>query len=136
MKKYFGSFLCSIVVYFFNDYANANSHCIQWRMQGVKVVKLGRQNESNSSCVWLAHTSVFGLYFISVCLMKSNCSLICIFFFGEWIELIDIQFLVQFMIDNGCRCLSQPEMSCPLTLISILFSNCILIVKALSSTSC
>ena len=46
--------------------------------QGVKVGTLGRQNERNSSYVRLAHTSIFGLCFMSVCLMKSNCySLIC-----------------------------------------------------------
>ena len=33
----------------------------------------GRQNERNSSYVKLAHTSIFGLCFMSVCLMKSNC---------------------------------------------------------------
>ena len=41
--------------------------------QGVKVETLGRQNERNNSYVWLVHTSIFGLCFISVCLMKSNC---------------------------------------------------------------
>ena len=41
--------------------------------QGVKVGTLGRQNERNSSYVRLAHTSIFGLCFMSVCLMKSNC---------------------------------------------------------------
>ena len=51
--------------------------------QGVKVGTLGRQNERNISYVRLAHTSLFGLCFMSVCLMKSNCySLIHIFFFG------------------------------------------------------
>ena len=40
---------------------------------GVKVVTLGRQNKRNSSYVRLAHTSIFGLCFMSVCLMKSNC---------------------------------------------------------------
>ena len=42
-------------------------------LQGVKVGTLGRQNERNSSYVRLAHTSIFGLCFMSVCLMKSNC---------------------------------------------------------------
>ena len=41
--------------------------------QGVKVGTLGRQIERNCSYVWLAHTSIFGLCFMSVCLMKSNC---------------------------------------------------------------
>jgi len=41
--------------------------------QGVKVGTLGRQNERNSSYVRLAHTSIFGLCFMLVCLMKSNC---------------------------------------------------------------
>ena len=41
--------------------------------QGVKVGMLGRQIERNSSYVWLAQTSIFGLCFMSVCLMKSNC---------------------------------------------------------------
>ena len=40
--------------------------------QGVKVGTLGRQNERNSSYIRLAHTSIFGLCFMSVCLMKSN----------------------------------------------------------------
>ena len=41
--------------------------------QGVKVKTLGRQNERNNSYVWLVHTSIFGLCFMPVCLMKSNC---------------------------------------------------------------
>ena len=42
-------------------------------LQGVKVEMLGRQNERNSSYVRLAQTSIFGLCFMTVCLMKSNC---------------------------------------------------------------
>ena len=34
--------------------------------QGVQVTMLGRQNERNSSYVRLAHTSIFGLCFMSV----------------------------------------------------------------------
>ena len=30
-------------------------------------------NEINTSCVMLAHTPIFGLCFMTVCLMKSNC---------------------------------------------------------------
>ena len=45
----------------------------KYKSQGVKVVMLGRQNERNSGYVMLAHTSIFGLCFMSVCLMKSNC---------------------------------------------------------------
>ena len=41
--------------------------------QGVKVVMLGRQNERNSSYVRLAHTTISGLCFMTVFLMKSNC---------------------------------------------------------------
>ena len=41
--------------------------------QRAKVGMLCRQNERNSRYIRLAHTSIFGLYFISVCLMKSNC---------------------------------------------------------------
>ena len=41
--------------------------------QGVKVGKLGRQNVRNSRYFRLAHTSIFGLCFMSVCLMKPNC---------------------------------------------------------------
>ena len=41
--------------------------------QGVEVGTLGGQNERNSSYVRLAYTSIFGLCFMSVCLMKSNC---------------------------------------------------------------
>ena len=51
---------------------NSNFCKVGW-LQGVKVGTLGRQNERNSSYVRLAHTSTFGLCFISVCLMKSNC---------------------------------------------------------------
>ena len=40
--------------------------------QGVKVGTLGRQNERNSSSVRLAHTSIFGLCFMPVCLIISN----------------------------------------------------------------
>ena len=40
---------------------------------GVKVGTLGRQNERNICYVRLTHTSIFGLCFMSVCLMKSNC---------------------------------------------------------------
>ena len=43
------------------------------RLQGANVVMLGKQNESNSSYVRLAHTSIIGFCFMSVCLMKSNC---------------------------------------------------------------
>ena len=45
--------------------------------QGAKVGTLGRQNERNSSNVWLAYAFIIGLCFmfgfLSVCLMKSNC---------------------------------------------------------------
>ena len=41
--------------------------------QGVKARTLGRQNERNNSYVRLAHTSIFGLCFMSVCLKKSHC---------------------------------------------------------------
>ena len=41
--------------------------------QGTKVGILGVQNERNSSSVRLAYTYIFGLCFISVCLMNSNC---------------------------------------------------------------
>ena len=34
---------------------------------------LGKQNERNSSYMRLDQTSIFGLYFMSVCLMKVNC---------------------------------------------------------------
>ena len=51
-------------------FLNECQHC---RAQGVKVGTLGRQNEKNSSYVRLAHTFIFGLCFMSVCLMKSNC---------------------------------------------------------------
>ena len=40
---------------------------------GAKVGTLGRQNKRNSSYVMLAHTSIFGLCFMLVCLMKANC---------------------------------------------------------------
>ena len=41
--------------------------------QGVQVWTLGRQNERNNSYVRLAHTSIFGLCLMPVCLMKLNC---------------------------------------------------------------
>ena len=40
---------------------------------GRQVWMLGRQIERNSSYVWLANSSIFGLCFMSVCQMKSNC---------------------------------------------------------------
>ena len=46
---------------------------LMYLVQGVKVGPLGGQNERNSTYVRLAHTSIFGLCFMSVCLMKSNC---------------------------------------------------------------
>ena len=56
--------------------------------QGVKVGTLGGKNERNISYVKLAQTSIFGLCFMSVCLMKSNCySLI-------YTSLIDVDFSV------------------------------------------
>ena len=45
----------------------------EYHAQGVKVEMLGRQNERNSCRVCLAHTSIFGLCSMSVCLMKSKC---------------------------------------------------------------
>ena len=42
-------------------------------LQGVKVRMFCRQNESNSGYDCLALTSIFGLCFMSVCLIKSNC---------------------------------------------------------------
>ena len=41
--------------------------------QGVKARILGRQNESNFCYDRLALTSIFCMYFMSVCLIKSNC---------------------------------------------------------------
>ena len=41
--------------------------------QGVKVRTLGRKNERNFCYDRLAFTSIFGLCFMSVCLIKSNC---------------------------------------------------------------
>ena len=45
----------------------------KWSNQGAKARMLGRQNERNSSYVRLAQTSIFGLCFMSVFLIKSNC---------------------------------------------------------------
>ena len=42
-------------------------------MQGAQVVTLSRQNESDLACEWLALTSIFGLCFMHVCLIKSYC---------------------------------------------------------------
>ena len=42
-------------------------------MQEVNVGMLGRQNERKNNYVRLAYTSIFGLCFMPVCLMKSNC---------------------------------------------------------------
>ena len=56
--------------------------------QGAKVRTLRRQNERKRSYVWLAHTSIFGLCFMSVCLMKLNCySLIYSFLVWLWLLL-------------------------------------------------
>ena len=41
--------------------------------QGVKARMLGRQNERNFCYVRLALTSIFGLCFVAVCLIKPNC---------------------------------------------------------------
>ena len=41
--------------------------------QGVQARMLGRQNERNNSYIRLACTSIFGLFFMPVCLLKSNC---------------------------------------------------------------
>ena len=41
--------------------------------QGVKARTLGRQNERNFCYARLALTSIFGLCFVAVCLIKSNC---------------------------------------------------------------
>ena len=46
---------------------------LKWNVQGVKVGTLGRQYKRNRSYVRLAHTSIFGLCFMSVCQIKSNC---------------------------------------------------------------
>ena len=46
---------------------------LEWGEQGVKVGMLGRQNESNLAYFWLALTSIFGLCFMPVYLIKSNC---------------------------------------------------------------
>ena len=40
---------------------------------GVKVGALGRQNERNVGLGWLALTSIFGLCFMPVYLIKSSC---------------------------------------------------------------
>ena len=45
----------------------------EWFLQGVKVGMLGRQTERNCSFLRLAHTSIFGLCFMPVCLIISNC---------------------------------------------------------------
>ena len=41
--------------------------------QGVKATTLGRQNQKNFCYERLALTSIFGLCFMSICLIKSNC---------------------------------------------------------------
>ena len=46
---------------------------IQHWLRGVKARTLGRQNERNFCYESLALTSIFGLCFMSVCLIKSNC---------------------------------------------------------------
>ena len=74
-------------------------------LQGVKVGTFGRLNERNSSYVRLAHTSIFGLCFMPVCLIKSNCysliysslmDIVAVVFFPLWKLLLcgnDIWFL-------------------------------------------
>ena len=43
-------------------------------MQGVQARMLYRQNESNLAQDWLAFTSIFGLRFMPVSIIKSNCN--------------------------------------------------------------
>ena len=62
-----------------NQQRTKNHHC-----KGAKVGMLSRQNEWNSSNVRLANTFIFGLCFMSVCLMKSNC--FSFIFFFRYIE--------------------------------------------------
>ena len=47
--------------------------CLKVWNQGGQVRTLCRQNESNFAYFWLALTSIFGLCFMPVCLIKSNC---------------------------------------------------------------
>ena len=54
----------------------------EYCMQGVKARTLGRLNERNFGYDWLVLISIFGLCFMSVGLMKSNCYSFNIFFFG------------------------------------------------------
>ena len=63
--------------------------------RGLKVRTLGRQNERNFANDWLALTSIFGLCFMSVCLIKSNCySLI-------YTSLIDVKFFSVISLKTG-----------------------------------
>ena len=45
----------------------------EWRIQGVPARAFCRQNESNFALDWLALTSIFGLCFMPVSIIKSNC---------------------------------------------------------------
>ena len=70
----------SIKVFLHNFYFNLSSSSMEQRVkaktlgrQGVKAKLLGRQNEKNFCYDMLALTSIFGLCFMSVCLIKSNC---------------------------------------------------------------
>ena len=51
----------------------SNLHSHWFGLLGVKDRTLGRQNKRNFCYESLALTSIFGLCFMSVCLMKSNC---------------------------------------------------------------
>ena len=69
MKWKQNSMFCFILIVCLN---HSQSLCYS-HTQGVKVGTLGRQNERNRSYVRRDHTSIFGLRFKSVCLMKLNC---------------------------------------------------------------
>ena len=60
----------SIKVFLHNFYFNLSSSSMEQR---VKAKLLGRQNEKNFCYDMLALTSIFGLCFMSVYLIKSNC---------------------------------------------------------------
>ena len=88
--------------------------------QGVKARMLGRQNERNFCYVRLALTSIFGVCFMSVCLIKSNCySYIYIFL---WCQL---------MIQLVKRCIVH-LMTCPYLEVhcNALFMQIYILMKA------
>ena len=58
------------------DYLLHQMSLFLYLVQGVKIETIGRQNERNSGYVRLAHTSMFGLCFMTVCSLPNEIKLL------------------------------------------------------------